>query len=295
MSLKSDDLIRTYSRETLKKISARLIDAYKRKDSRCLADFARGLRLDTGDGRPGALFKKLIFLFHPDRMTRLHSGIQALEQKGDIRSLEALSRLARTMPPLSLRTEEPSVFTGEYTAEAEDIFPAEDFREDDFLDGLSVREHEDEIYGFIEAVKNLMYGNLFAEFLPKDLLYLEGMLELPGEEIEDLTGIGYCRNLTGLNLEENRIDSLGELEELTNLSVLYLARNRISDISALKHLSGLNTLDLSFNEIEEAGDLAALSGLRYLNLMGNPLRDGESLKRRLPEGCIILTDEDLPV
>jgi hypothetical protein len=290
MLLNSENLIRTYDRERLKKISARIIDAYKRKDGPWLADLAGRLRLDTGDGRHGVLFKKLIFLFHPDRMARFHAGIRTLAEKGDAASLEALVRLAREMPaPSSVSgMDVPEPFEPDY-ATGDDLFAAAGMSEDEFLDGLSVTEYEAEEYGFIEAVKNLMYGNLFSEFLPKDLLSLEGMLELPGEDIEDLKGIEYCRNITGLNLEENGIDSLAGLEELTQISVLYLARNRIHDISPLKNLSALTSLDLSFNEIEEAGELAGLGGLRYLNLIGNPLKDGEAL-RELAGSCIVLTD-----
>ena len=285
---KSEDLIRIYDREKLKKISARIIDAYKKKDGTWLADLAGRLRLDTEDSRHGVLFKKLIFLFHPDRMARFHAGIKTLAEKGDVASLEALARLSRDMPAASLSTvNETENFEPEFSAGDEDFFAAAGMNEDEFLDGLSVTEHESEEYGFIEAVKNLMYGNLFSEFLPKDLLYLEGMLELPGEEIDDLSGIEFCRNITGLNLEENRIESLAGLEELTQISVLYLARNRIHDISAIKGLTGLTTLDLSFNEIEEAGELAGLSGLKYLNLIGNPLKDPDALKG-LAENCIVL-------
>lgn len=286
----SEDLVRIYDREKLKKISASIIDAYKKKDGSWLADLASQLRLDTGDKRHGILFKKLIFLFHPDRMARFHAGIKTLAEKEDIASLEALARLSRDLPAPSVFTgNETEIFKPEYSARDKDFFTAVGVNEDEFQEGLSVTEYEPGEYGFIEAVKNLMYGNLFSEFLPKDLLYLEGLLELPGEDIDDLKGIDYCRNITGLNLEENRIDSLTGLEELTQISILYLARNRIHDISALKGLTGLTTLDLSFNEIEEAGELAGLSGLRYLNLIGNPLKDAEVLKG-LAESCIVLTD-----
>lgn len=290
MLMKPEDLIRIYDREKLKKISASIIDAYKRMDAPCLSDFAERLGMSRGEGRPGALFKKLIFLFHPDRMARFHAGIRTLAEKGDAASLEALARFSRDRPapgPSAVAEAEP--FEAEYAAGFEDFYAAAGLEEDDFLEGLSLGEHETEEYGFIEAVRNLMYGNLFSEFLPKDLHCLEGMLELPGEEIGDLRGIEHCRNLTGLNLEENNIDSLAGLEELTLVTVLYLAHNRIHDVSALKDLSGLTTLDLSFNEIEEAGELAGLEGLRYLNLMGNPLKDGEAL-RGLAESCIVLTD-----
>ncbi len=285
-----EDLIRIYNRDKLKKISARIIDAYKRKDGPWLADLAGRLSLDTRDGRHGVLFKKLIFLFHPDRMARFHAGIRTLEEKGDDASLEALVRLAREMPaPSSVSgIDYPEPFEPDYAA-GDDLFAAAGMSEDEFLDGLSVSEYDAEEYGFIEAVKNLMYGNLFSEFLPKDLLYLEGVLELPGEDIGDLKGIEYCRNITGLNLEENGIDSLAGLEELTQISVLYLARNRIHDVSPLIGLSGLTTLDLSFNEIEDAGELKGLSGLKYLNLIGNPLKDPGSLAG-LSESCIVLTD-----
>ena len=53
------------------------------------------------------------------------------------------------------------------------------------------------------------------------------------EDIDDLSGLGYCTSLTDLSLGYNNISDASPLSTLTGLSSLRLHKNQISDISSL--------------------------------------------------------------
>jgi len=276
-------LLKKYSQETLKKISTELIEAYRSRDHKTLYYYAEKLHINTGEceASMSMLFKKLIFAYHPDRIIHFHRRIMDLHQKGEIESLKLLKDNRIKKADRYERPPEEEVYSYQWTG-------SDDFNDaDEYLDGAWTGMYEQEEYGFIEAVKNLMYGNLFTDFLPKDLYYLDGELNLAEEGIEDLTGIEYCRNITELNLERNRIVHLAQIAELENLTSLYLSHNSIEDIDDLQGLTRLRTLDLSFNEIDDPSILDSLPNLEYVNLIGNKgIRTG-TLKR-LSERCIVL-------
>src|SRR5206468_7195213 len=81
------------------------------------------------------------------------------------------------------------------------------------------------------------------------------ILEAPGKEIKDLTGLEKCKNLALLKLTKNKVSDLKPLKDLANLQSLDLADNVITDIGPLAGLSKLQYLELSNNKI---GDLKPL-------------------------------------
>lgn len=281
-------ILKLYTEENLGKVTTRIIESYRNNNRSELNELARGAGLNPDDYRDnrGKLFKRLVVSFHPDRLARFHRMIR---RYGESNNKEALERMEKK---ISLAFKDysppPEIWETTYATDEEIIRSAEDSW-DKYEEGLSLREESAEDWGFIEAVKNMMYGNLFSDFLPKDLLYLEGMLNLADRDIEDLTGLEYCRNLTGLNLEGNRIDKLDRLENLPYLTTLYLAGNRIDEISSLGRLTGLKTVDLAFNEVEDIAPLLNLPDLEYVNLMGNPLKDSEALSS-LSKRCLLIRD-----
>ncbi len=283
------ELICMYSEENLSRITGKIILAYRKQNGAALYRLAReaGLNPDDFSGNRGKLFKRLMATFHPDRRVYFHSMIRRYHSEGNGPALERMRKniaLALTADP----PQDPFAYGEEpvYRTDSTRINPEGDSWEE-YLEDLPRREEVSEEWGFIEAVKNMMYGNLFSEFLPKDLAYLEGMLDLPDSEIEDLEGIEFCRNLTGLNLEGNRISRLNGLEKLPYLSVLYLARNRIEDIGPLASLTGLKTADLAYNDIGDISPLLNLPELEYVNLLGNPVENGELLEK-LRERCLVI-------
>jgi len=277
-----DLLLEKYSQENLRRISADLIDSYRIQDRETLYHYAKRLQINTGEyhSRLSILFRKLIFTYHPDRYILFHKKIRELYGKGDISSLERLAvdkdeRGSRYQVPSGKEHYSPAWMENDTDSDLED-----------YLEGAWTGVHEEEEYGFIEAVRNMMYGNLFTEFLPKDLFYLEGELNLADEGIEDLKGIEYCRNITELNLENNRIVHVGGIADLGHLTALNLSHNLIEDIDDLAELKELRVLDLSFNDIEDARILNDLTRLEYVNLIGN--RVSEEQLTGLKERCIVL-------
>ena len=107
-----------------------------------------------------------------------------------------------------------------------------------------------------EALEKL-HGPLTTEELNR----LE-VLRATGREIEELTGIGRCVNLTTLRLGDNRIADITALASLTNLDWLELNDNLISDITPLASLTTLTELWLEHNQISDVSPLASLTDLK---------------------------------
>ncbi|MFC1874855.1 redoxin domain-containing protein [Chloroflexota bacterium] len=95
------------------------------------------------------------------------------------------------------------------------------------------------------------------------------ILEAKERGISDLTGLEYCINLQGLNLDANNISDISPLAELTNLVEVTFADNNISDISPLAGLSNLRWLNLDANNISDLSPLAGLTNLEWLGLGSN--------------------------
>ena len=92
--------------------------------------------------------------------------------------------------------------------------------------------------------------------------------------IQDLTGLEFAVNLTGLRLGLNEISDLSALRGLTSLKVLDLHRNRkISDLSPLRDLTQLTWLSLRGNKIVDVSPLKDLRSLTYLHVGYNNISD----------------------
>ncbi|NMB41385.1 MAG: hypothetical protein GX996_05560 [Firmicutes bacterium] len=96
-------------------------------------------------------------------------------------------------------------------------------------------------------------------------------LEAVRQDISNLSGLEYARNLESLNLYQNKVEDLAALEGLTRLKVLNLGNNHIGDISSLQRLAALEELDLSYNHIKNIDALKNLTRLRCLHLEGNEI------------------------
>ena len=99
------------------------------------------------------------------------------------------------------------------------------------------------------------------------------ILEAPGKDIKDLTGLEKCKNLALIKLTKNKISDLKPLKDLTNLQSLDLADNAIKDIGPLANLKGLQYIELSNNQIEKLEPLSGLTSLTSLYLGGNAIKD----------------------
>ncbi len=108
---------------------------------------------------------------------------------------------------------------------------------------------------------------------------LEAITSLTGtwRDIEDISGIEYCDNLTDLDLGYNKIVNIDEIDKLTSLFTLNLKNNLINDITALKDLGKLEVINLWGNRIQNINSLASLTFVEDLNISENQISDISAL------------------
>ena len=107
---------------------------------------------------------------------------------------------------------------------------------------------------------------------PSDLKALT-LLVLTGQNINNLTGLEYCVNLSVLSLSNNQIRDISPVASLTILRTLDLANNQISNIPPLTSMAKLSDLDLGKNQISDISPLSSLTSLTKLNLAKNQISD----------------------
>lgn len=118
-------------------------------------------------------------------------------------------------------------------------------------------------------------------------------LELPDNEIADLSPLESLSKLQVLILDKNRIRRLEALQRLASLKTLSLTENDISDVKALGLLDSLEFLQLRQNEIGSADALASLRQLRALDLSSNQLKASAGLGNKAKLDSLLLGDNDL--
>jgi Leucine-rich repeat (LRR) protein len=288
----TDHLIGLFNEEKLKKISSRIIEAYRKSDEKALKHFATAIGISSDDvvSKPAGTFRKMMLFYHPDRMTLIHKKIRDLALAGQTELLKKMEKSVTNdySPKKKKPKGDDFVFRKEYWKNPfNDNFESEDFL---YTHEDRTRVSEEDHYEFIEAVRAMMYGNLPGEFLPKDLYHLDGELNLSEEGIGDLSGLEFCINVSELVLSRNRISHLADISTLTQLQSLDLSRNHISYVDELAALNSLRILDLSFNEIEDISPLTELEELKYLNIIGNPLTSSKPLRILRNRGVMVIGD-----
>lgn len=96
--------------------------------------------------------------------------------------------------------------------------------------------------------------------------------------VKDLTGLEKCRSLALLDLEGNEIENLAPIKDLKNIQSLTLAKNKIKDIAPVAELTRLQYLQLEDNQVADLAPLAKLENLRSLYLSRNQITNIEPLK-----------------
>ncbi len=289
-----------YSEESMKAIAAQLIEAYRRSDLAVLNRYALRIGAETLTDRraAGKLFSRLIMYYHPDRFAARKRELDACKERRDSIALDALEYAMEEDHIHKPSADAYEGFEYEETYGFDDTdFSMNDFVDDDFYTDTEDGEYrpsdwvwdEDRFdFGFIEALRSEMFGNLDFTLLPKDLIMLNGEIVLPGLGIKDLAGIEYCTGVTAFDLSWNSISSVDELRELDGLRTITLAHNRIGDISPLGALPELEFLDISFNDIDDVSDLVNLRSLRFLNVMGNDIRNRGPLTLLRRRGTVVV-------
>ncbi len=111
------------------------------------------------------------------------------------------------------------------------------------------------------------------EPLTEDDLRKVFVLEADGQDIADLRGLQYCRNLHLLKLSNNKITDISPLADLPRLQSLDLKNNQIEDISPLASDTALQYLELSGNQVGDISAVAKLQNLSALYLADNSVAD----------------------
>ncbi len=139
-------------------------------------------------------------------------------------------------------------------------------------DEVVLLEVEDEPQTSLHVMEKAYFEDPRLEAAMRDILGDEG--DIPdGPLLPE-----YFSEITELELEDNRIESLKGLEAFAWLTSLNLAENNISDLSHLAGLRELKMLDLSVNRITDLGPLGSLDSLEELDLSENPIKKIVALK-----------------
>lgn len=286
------DFSRTQIADRLKVISIELIAAHRKGNTVLLDRFAIQAGLWDGESteRPNRLFMKLIQIFHPDRLDLIMQEIAECQARSD------LNRLKTIETRLNLNPSQTQIDGFEGQSFSWSIHPGDfGFGEAEWGD------HEDgaDLYyerkgskrssiNITEAMRREHFGNLDLNLTREDLEEMDGELELPDMDIESLSGLQFCRHLTGLNLAANCIHDINPLRFLRNLEWLDLSGNQIEDADCLERLGRIRELDLSDNDIDDVRFLEGMTGLRLVNLSGNPVRDAACVRERLAARGVLI-------
>ncbi|HAR64088.1 MAG: hypothetical protein DKM50_05110 [Candidatus Margulisiibacteriota bacterium] len=260
-------------------ITAKIISAYKNKQYDLLKTLAEKNKLSFDREYVNKLFAQLIRLYHPDKIITIHNEIDAAYKNTNVSLLKFYTKIYSDKP----ETQELYIdYYEEYGINEEDyikfgIHIADESEIFSDIDDIT-NSYEPEL-SFSEAVNKELCRDLGYDWNIGDLHRLEGDLELQGLNINDLSGIEDCINISSLNLTHNKLTDADALKHLINLESLFLSENQIEDLSFLTGLVNLKELDLSFNSIRDITPLLSLQNLHYVNLIGNSIDDNAVIEK----------------
>lgn len=273
-------LKKAYSTENLTLISTSLITAYRNKDVHFLREIVS--RIETMNPRHKQklhlLFARLITRYHPDRLNHYQQKIETFFQRGALHELSAMDHIFPVLAAVSGQLKPDWKMKHSRCAAPESDWGNQwSPEEDTFV----------EIRDFFSAWKHQEYGTLDVPLEYHHLDDIDGEMDLSSYEIEDLTGVEYCLNISSLDLSHNSISDVSLIGSLTDLEELYLAHNDITDVSPLKNNRHLRVLDISENQVDDISPLYGLDELEFVNLHGNTIPRTQifTLKQRI--GAVI--------
>ncbi len=119
---------------------------------------------------------------------------------------------------------------------------------------------------------NLNHSRRVYDYSLSPLSGLTGLrrLRLAENRISDVSSLAGVINLERLDLPRNEIVDISPLSGLTGLRELYLHANRISDVSSLAGLINLEWLDLRVNQIADISSLDGLAAHTHISWVENP-------------------------
>ncbi|MFC4025251.1 leucine-rich repeat domain-containing protein [Oceanobacillus longus] len=120
-------------------------------------------------------------------------------------------------------------------------------------------------------------GIYHRDITQEDMKKLYG-IDVYNQKVDSLKGLEYAVNLWNLSITYSEISDLSPLSDLDSLQSIYLYGNNIEDISPLIGLEKIDTLDLDDNHIQDLSALQNMDSLRTLYLSGNNIKDIDVLK-----------------
>lgn len=96
--------------------------------------------------------------------------------------------------------------------------------------------------------------------------------------IRDLTGLEHCRRLMLLELPDNEVSDLSPIADLELLQSLTLTNNQVGDIAPLSGLKRLQYVELSNNSVKDLSPIADLEAMNSAYLSGNEISDLSPVK-----------------
>ncbi len=125
----------------------------------------------------------------------------------------------------------------------------------------------------IDAVMNVVQAVDCQDDSIKESLFNARMMNLAGQDLDDLSPIGSLTKLRALWLDNNEVSNLTPLSSLKSLIVLSLSNNHISDIQVLEVFKDLQWLFLSTNLIEKIESLSSLEKIKVLSIKNNNIEN----------------------
>ena len=271
------------NRGRLEEVSSSVIDAYKSGDRITIQSYAEALNL-SGDGSIKKTFYSLIRMIHPDRLSAITADYKQARAESDLEKLGKIKQL------LEVRRQAESVRQNRFEYQHTETWEApsdSDFFDDHDADAELFEEDRADS-GFIEAVKDVIFGNHDFHIEPADLRQIDGSLDIAYCGLEELDGIEYCINIRVLNITGNDISNLWDLQELAQLEELYASGNAIREIEMLAGLENLEILELFDNDIEDLTPLLGMNNLKFVDLRKNPLQSKGVIDELEASGVVVL-------
>ena len=126
-----------------------------------------------------------------------------------------------------------------------------------------------------------------------------GRLVARNRGIQDLTGLQFATNLSGLDLGRwgdtagNHVSDLSPIAGLINLQELFFHGNQVSDLSSLVSLINLRALVLNNNSVSDLSPLAGLINLESIFMSNNNVSDLSPLSGLSNLSVLHITDNNV--
>ena len=114
-------------------------------------------------------------------------------------------------------------------------------------------------------------------------------VDLQGNKISDISLLSKSKDtLKGVDLYDNKVNSIEALRGAAELTQLKIGANEISDLSPLSESTKLSTLHAAYNKIKDISALSSLTDLYDVDLSGNLIENMDALSNISTEYIITL-------